>query len=87
MSKITIENWETCTLKRTKKLVFSCDDLRDNFEELSGMMDDEIVSFLEKTGGYVEGMHVKDAFIHLSEDEQDEDLGICDSGMDVIKEE
>lgn len=80
---IVIKNWEKYTVKRTKEWTFSCEDLRENFEELYDMTDDQIVEFLTQTNGYVAGEHVKDACIHLSEDQYDEDIGVEDSEFEI----
>ena len=80
---LIIQSWEKYTVKRSKNLVFSCDDLRENFEELESLTDEEIVNFFEKTNGYVAGTHLKDTYIQLSESENDEDIGIEDSGTEI----
>jgi len=84
MSQITIENWEKQTVKKSNKYVFSIQDLKDHFEELAAMTDEQIASYLEASGGYVNGMRLSEACIHIDEEECIEELGIEDSGISVF---
>ena len=87
MAKITVENWETFKVIKTKSIILDTEELRQNFVEFENMSDVDICKEIEDYDGIIGGEHLREFLIHEREDEREDLISdVMDAGTTVFME-